>query len=297
MEEIEIFKNGNVIKLYENIYNENFVKFMNKSIDFMGTGNRVLIDESFSTGKQMSRIIFEGNNNILFLRGSVENTAIRFQGSDSLIYLSKAHPHPYKKCNFYVGNESVIYVGEKLNINPVDIKRFIAFEHQNIIIGLDCIMSNNLVLRTNDGHIIYNMETKKRTNFSGSIWIGDHVWIARGVTINKNVRIGSGSVVAGGGMAGNKTFSSNSIIAGVPCEVVKKGIIMDKRTTTQFTPEDTEKYASCDHDKWVYEVDDTTINMIEVDNLLKNERTADGKLKVVTEYIEKNKEKNRFSIL
>lgn len=41
---MEIVKNGNVTETEVNIWNENFVKFINKSITFKGTENRLYVD-------------------------------------------------------------------------------------------------------------------------------------------------------------------------------------------------------------------------------------------------------------
>lgn len=262
---------------------------------FSGKGNKVLIGKDAKISSSC-KIEFLGSNNILFLHAKTEinGTNIKFQGNNSLIYLTKASTHPFKKCNFITGHESVIYIGKNMNVNPVDFKRFLAIEHQNIIIGEDCLFSNDLMLRTNDAHIIYDISSKKRTNYSGSIWIGDHVWIARGATILKNTQIGSGSVIGAGTLLGNKRIPSNTLAAGVPCKIIKSNIVMDRRSTSNMTLEETEKYSELGNDMWIYSRDESSISMYEIDALIKEKRTADEKLEIVKHFINGNTNKNRF---
>lgn len=89
--------------------------------------------------------------------------------------------------------------------------------------------SNELSVRTNDGHTIFdnilkdNVNSKVEISKNRKIIIKDHVWIGRrcailyNTYIDTNCIVGLGSVVKG-------TFESNSMLAGVPAKVIKNNV-------------------------------------------------------------------------
>lgn len=95
--------------------------------------------------------------------------------------------------------------------------------------GKDCMASNELSVRTNDGHTIFdnilkdNVNSKVEISKNRKIIIKDHVWIGRrcailyNTYIDTNCIVGLGSVVKG-------TFESNSMLAGVPAKVIKNNV-------------------------------------------------------------------------
>lgn len=91
------------------------------------------------------------------------------------------------------------------------------------------MLSSNIVFRSSDGHVIYDLESKKIINKPKPINIQDHVWIGasviilKGSTVCKNSIIGTASLVT-------KSFSEeNIIIAGNPAKKVKENINWDRR--------------------------------------------------------------------
>lgn len=299
MSVIEINKGGNIIRVHKEMLNDDFVRKLDTYIQFKGTGNRVLIGAGVNFGNSKSSFVFECDDNILYLstRTKLEDVSIKFQkGKNSVVYLNPASKHAYKGCSIVAGDESIVYFGKNAEINPNGNKHILALEHQNIIVGQDCLFANNIMVRTNDAHLIFDAKTGQRINPSGSVWIGDHVWITRGVQINKNVHIGSGSIIGAGSVAGNRVFPSNVIAAGVPCKTIKKDVFFDKKLTNNFTPEDTDGNLRCEHDEWIYSTDNDTIDMYYIDKLLKEARSSNDKLRIIKKYIEENQSKNRFAI-
>lgn len=91
-----------------------------------------------------------------------------------------------------------------------------------IIIGENCLFSNNIEIHTTDYHII--MENGRHTNLPQNIHIGAHCWIGlqclifKGSSIADNVIIGARSIV-------NKDITeSNVVVAGSPAKIVKRDI-------------------------------------------------------------------------
>lgn len=64
-----------------------------------------------------------------------------------------------------------------------------------IDIGEDCMLSNNIIIRTSDSHPIYDPDTSRRTNPPAPVTIGNHVWIAPHSTIMKGVAVGDGAII------------------------------------------------------------------------------------------------------
>lgn len=87
---------------------------------------------------------------------------------------------------------------------------------ENIEIGDDVIISENVIIRDSDNHSI----GKK---VSAPIKIGNHVWIGMGAMILKGVNIGDGSVIAAGAVV-TGDVPSGSLVAGVPAKVIRSDI-------------------------------------------------------------------------
>ena len=98
-----------------------------------------------------------------------------------------------------------------------------AYESTSVLIGNDCMFSHNCIIRTTDGHYIYD-EYGNRINKSESIVIGNHVWCAMNVTILKGVSIGEGSVIGIGSIV-THDIENNSIAVGIPAKTIKKNIV------------------------------------------------------------------------
>ena len=92
----------------------------------------------------------------------------------------------------------------------------------SIIVGEDCMFSNNIIVRTSDSHPIFDAEGE-RINPPASVKIGDHVWIAPESTVLKGVVIGNGAIIGSKSLV-TKTVEPNCLFAGIPAHIVKKSI-------------------------------------------------------------------------
>lgn len=98
-----------------------------------------------------------------------------------------------------------------------------------IFIGEDCLLSNNIVLRSCDGHMIFDVMTGEKINDTSSepmqhgIIIANHCWLGYHTTIMYDTKIGEGSIV--GAMTFVKgNHPNNCIIAGIPGRVIRKDV-------------------------------------------------------------------------
>ena len=166
----------------------------------VGNDNQIIIDGTELTRLESSHIIIHGNKNKVVIGKSVKTSVnITIEDDDNCVMLGDG---------FRGGANSELA----------------AIEGTMISFGKDCMLSGNITLRTGDSHSILNSETRKRTNRSKSIVIGDHVWIGNTVLIFKGVSIGANSIVGGGSVVSGKMFPENSLIAGNPAAVIRENV-------------------------------------------------------------------------
>jgi acetyltransferase-like isoleucine patch superfamily enzyme len=91
-----------------------------------------------------------------------------------------------------------------------------------IFIGKDCMISSNVHIRTGDSHSILD-ENGNRINYAKSVNISNHCWVGEGAKILKGVTLDENSVVATGSIV-TKSFNSNSLIGGAPAKEIKQNI-------------------------------------------------------------------------
>lgn len=160
----------------------------------------------FVTGKNCIadklRLEFRGNNNIVILGNNVSMK---------------------KACRIMVtGNGCTVEVGDNTTFTH-HCQLEAQEEGTHIIIGEDCMFSNNVLVRTNDSHYIYDAKTNIRTNLPADVNIGNHVWLAAYTTVMKGVTIGDGSVVGYRSLV-TKNIPSNCVSVGTPAKVVQTNV-------------------------------------------------------------------------
>ena len=171
-------------------------------ISIKGSNNVVKIYEPYSF--KDCKLNINGNNNIFECfetKNSINNTIFNMQirGENRTISIGK-------NC----------YIGEALLINNKN--------NSSISIGDDCMLSADIHIRTDDGHIICKSGTKDIINSGGNVSIGKHTWISRGVFINKNVSIPQNTIIGAGAIITKSFSQSNTIIAGIPAKIVKRDV-------------------------------------------------------------------------
>lgn len=258
----------------------NIVKKDDKNNQILGSNPKLI----------KSKIKFTGNNNRLICEDGItlQNSSINFLGDNSIIYLSK--PRRNYRFRIPIYSNSVLFFDEFVTTNGL--LHMVLSEEKNIIIGKSCIFSLGIWFRLADPHLIYESKNKRRINLSKSIYIGDHVWIGQDSLILKGTSVGSGSIIGAKSVISNKKIDSNTIWGGNPGKELKKDIFWDIQSVNRFIEEDTEKSLYFDDDCWIYEKDNTTLNIKAIENKLKN-MDVDEK----TDYLIKlrnNNNKNRF---
>ena len=152
----------------------------------------------------------------------LKDAAFSIRGNDNQIIIDE-NCTIGQKCSFWIeGNGSVIHIGKQSTFTQI--VHFCAQENDvSIVVGMDCMFSNNIIVRTSDSHPIYSMRDGKRINPAKDVAIGNHVWIAPNVKVMKGVDIGSGTII-GSDTIVTKSIPENVLAVGHPARVVKEKI-------------------------------------------------------------------------
>ena len=152
----------------------------------------------------------------------LKDTIFRIRGNDNQIIIDE-NCIIGPKCSFWIeGQNSKIYIGKQSTFTHT--VHFCAQENNvSINVGVDCMFSNNISVRTSDSHPIYNMDNEKRINDAKNVVIDNHVWIAPNVKVMKGVNIGQGTII-GSDTIVTKSIPGNVLAVGHPAKVVKEKI-------------------------------------------------------------------------
>jgi acetyltransferase-like isoleucine patch superfamily enzyme len=117
----------------------------------------------------------------------------------------------------------IAYRGEGITIGDrtgISARAYLAGQG-GITIGNDVIMGPNIQIFS-ENHLFadVNLTIKEQGVTKQAVVIGNNCWLGGGSTILAGVTIGDGCVVAAGSVV-NKSFSPNSVIAGIPAKLVK----------------------------------------------------------------------------
>lgn len=171
-----------------------------------------------------------GRNNIVKIgKGTmIHNSRIRIRGNNNKIVIGE-NCKIRSNCSFWIqGDNCSIKLGN--NVTMQHANHFNAQENGRCItIGDNCMLSNNIIVRTSDAHGIFDMETKQRLNEAKDVTIGEHVWIAPNSRIMKGAVIEDGAVIGSNTMV-SKHIPANSLAVGMPAKVVKENILWSSST-------------------------------------------------------------------
>lgn len=162
-----------------------------------------------------------GNNTIIFHNGGViRNTVFHIKGNNNIIEIGKNTC--INQGDIYIeddGNNIVIGNDTKLSGKI----HLACTEGKRIFIGDNCLFSSEIVFRTGDSHSIVDI-SGNRINHAADIIVGNHVWIGHHVLINKGSIIPENTIVGTGAIITKPFYETNTILAGVPANVIKRNI-------------------------------------------------------------------------
>lgn len=106
---------------------------------------------------------------------------------------------------------------------------------QYVVFGNDCMLSNSIVIRTDDGHSVFDRASQERLGLSAPVVINAHVWIGNGAIIKKGVTIGQGAIVGQNAMATGQ-LEPYSSYGGIPCRLIKNNIVWSRTQSYDDIP-------------------------------------------------------------
>ncbi|MFJ7261241.1 acyltransferase [Streptomyces globosus] len=189
-------------------------------------GNQIVYDGE--TRENNIDIRFEGSNNTLTVspEAYVRDLSVAFWGDNGQIEIG---PTTTKwlglRFELRCGHESSIWIGENVDCaGPIFVS---AAEGVSVTIGNETILGENLEVRGDDTHPIYDVRTGKRVNPSQSIVVGEHVWIAKHTVVMGGVSIGNGSVIGLGSIV-TSSIPNNCVAVGSPARVVRRDVAWER---------------------------------------------------------------------
>lgn len=99
-----------------------------------------------------------------------------------------------------------------------------ACEGQRIVIGEDCMFSASIYISTTDFHSVIDMSTGERLNLPKDVVVGNHVWLAHGVSVLKGANIADHVIVGKDSTVVCKLEQSYSVYVGIPAKKVKENV-------------------------------------------------------------------------
>jgi acetyltransferase-like isoleucine patch superfamily enzyme len=187
---------GNTINVCEND------KLKGLNIEIKGNNNQICIDEGFSCSDFFIRIWGNDNKVVIESHCKLNGRAL------------------------FDGNEQLLHIGMGTTFERVGI---VIAEGCNVEIGKDCMFSYGIQVRTSDAHSIIDINSKKRTNQSKGIKIGEHVWVGMDAIIQKGCCIPDDSIVGLRAVVNKSFFTKNIAISGIPAQIVKEGVTWDRK--------------------------------------------------------------------
>ena len=171
-----------------------------------------------------------GNNSyVSAVNSSITNSRIVIDGDNCHLILQKGTMINNSKIVIR-GVNCAIEIGEGTTIGSGD---FVCMGIGNSInIGARCMIADNVDVWATDSHPIVDRESGNLLNTSSSILIADHVWIGKGASVLKGVKIGQGSVI---GMKSVVTHDVDpySLCVGVPAKKIKESIMWERNFIKQ----------------------------------------------------------------
>ena len=169
-----------------------------------------------------TKIQIQGDSDIIIKDGCrLRNALILVRGNNNQVILEEGSFFSGRIELF--GDNNTLKIGRNTKINGAD---FIIHNGTKVEIGSRCLFSTKIDIRTTDSHKIYNSEGEQ-INSDRDIYIGEHVWIGRLVSILKGAHIGDGSVIGSMSLVSG-SIPNHVIAAGIPAKPIKEKIYWEE---------------------------------------------------------------------
>lgn len=222
-----------MVKGEQNIVSNGYnCSIQNNLFKIDGHKNKVILKDNVEMiGHGGQNIYIKGNNNLITIEKNCKLTDVSFFifGNDNKINISENFSGIFVEFHMEQNNNT-IQIGKGTTMHGRGHRNihFALDEGTNIIVGEDCMFSNDIQLRSSDSHSIVDLE-RRRLNHAKDIKIGNHCWIGLRSLLMKGVELADNTVVAAGSICTRKYDEQHTILAGNPAKVVKRNINWDRK--------------------------------------------------------------------
>lgn len=174
--------------------------------------------------KNKFRVNGKHNHLVVGSKARLNKCHITIIGDNNRLFIGGGHTIVNNTHFWLQGNNYEIIIGEDFTMESGHIA---STEGKSIIIGKDCMFSNDIEIRNGDSHAILNT-MQERINTASSVVIGNHVWLGAHVRIMKGGKIPDNCVIGNSSLVSNEHDKSHAIYAGIPARLIKENIIWDR---------------------------------------------------------------------
>ena len=97
------------------------------------------------------------------------------------------------------------------------------YNETSLSIEKDCLIADDVHMRTSDHHSIIDLDTMKQVNFPADIRIEQRVRLGEGATILKGTTIGAGSVISARALV-TRPVPGKELWGGVPARPIRRNV-------------------------------------------------------------------------
>jgi acetyltransferase-like isoleucine patch superfamily enzyme len=152
---------------------------------------------------------------------SVEGTTIHVSGNNNCLRIGKGSILSPGTHIWLLFSNNTIEIGQ--NTQFIGGCIWTGDDNCRVAIGSHCLIAPGVDIRCGDGHPIYDLQSGERLNVATHLIVEDRVWLARQVSVLKNVVIGEGSIVGTLSLV-TRDVPKNVIAAGVPARMIRENI-------------------------------------------------------------------------
>lgn len=208
-------------------------KFFNNEVylvDSKGKQKRI-----YSSPKGLKISLLGENAKVFLPKGKCFKKSKLVCCSDSIVNIEKPHHCGLNNLFIEVGNKSKLHIKSGTSIECGFITAF--GKDRKIEIGSDCMFSERIIIRTHDGHVIFDKTTKEPINNPKDVIIGNHCWLAKDSRVFKGVKLANNVVVGANAVVTKSVEEENVIVVGNPAKIVKTNIDWDRRFNEDYINE------------------------------------------------------------
>jgi acetyltransferase-like isoleucine patch superfamily enzyme len=189
------------------------------AIDRQLPGNRLFAHHQARRVPSQTRFHFYGEHNTIIIdRDCAYHGTINFPGDHNLTVFMGGQGELSLDATLYNGDTLVIGKGATLWGVRIWVQGGTV-----CTISDDCLLSENISIRTTDHHSVIDLTTWQQINSPADVTLGRHVWIGPNCRINKGVVIGDGAILAADSVL-TVSVPKAELWAGSPAKMIRNNV-------------------------------------------------------------------------